>query len=97
MHLLKERKYPVSGGDNLSIKFLDESVDLGRAVADLQGSPWQQASCPISEAGLAKVKFSDCLPHDLAVHSLSARFADPTGVGTVLGEPHRSVSLFPVG
>ncbi|HLA79658.1 MAG TPA: hypothetical protein VJU18_18940 [Vicinamibacteria bacterium] len=93
VHLLKERKYAVSSGDNLCIKFLDQSADLGKIVADLQDSPWQQATCPVSESGLERVKFSNCLPRDLAVRALSARLADPHAVGVVLEEPLRMVSV----
>lgn len=95
VHLLKERRYSVSRGDNLCINFLDDSVEPGGLVRDLQGSPWPTATPPITEDALERVKFSNCLPRALAVGALSSRLADPDAVGVVLQEPLRILSLAP--
>jgi ATP-dependent Lhr-like helicase len=91
--LLRELKYAVSGVDNLCINFLDASADMSNIIADLRDSPWQSATCPVSERSLDRVKFSNCLPRGLAVRSLAARLADPAAVGIVLEEPLRIVSV----
>ncbi len=93
VQLLKERKYAASSGDNLCINFLDDSADLGKVVTDLQASPWRDATPPITDNALERVKFSNCLPRDLAVRALSSWLADPHAIGVVLQEPFRIISV----
>jgi ATP-dependent helicase Lhr and Lhr-like helicase len=79
--------------------FDDQSI---RLRADLTREMWQasiadaaQRLClpEIDERALAGLKFSEALPHRLAVATLAARLSDLDGAAQVLSEPVRFASL----
>jgi hypothetical protein len=48
-------------------------------------------SAAVAEHALAGLKFSDCLPHDLALDMLRTRLCDHLAVQYTLGKPVRFV------
>ncbi len=60
-------------------------------LADLRGADPMELVSEASEAAVAGLKFSECLPEDLAAEVFCARFNDAEAVSKILGEPRRAV------
>lgn len=81
-----------ANSENLSVTVLNASASLDDALRALQQVVPTNLSVAVSADALRQIKFSECLPRDLATKSLSARLADES-VSAVLAEPIRYVSL----
>jgi ATP-dependent Lhr-like helicase len=81
-----------ASGGNLSITVVDEGRGLDDALGALGRSEATDFAVAVSDDAIRQVKFSECLPRDLAARSLSARLADAESVAAVLAEPIRHVS-----
>ena len=78
--------------ENLAIRLADGATveDLKRRLddADATGNV-----VPVTDAAVDSLKFSACLPRELAVRALRARGSDPGAVRACRGEPIRQVVL----
>lgn len=81
--------------DNLAIEF-ERALPLEtvqQAIEELRSRDSGTLLPTVSPEALEGMKFSDCLPRELATHVLGIRNQDPAGVQHVLQEPIRCVSL----
>jgi hypothetical protein len=74
--------------DNLSIKLSEGSPRaVEEAVTRARGADPTQMATPIEEKTIDDLKFSVCLPHDVAVSMLQRRMTDHEAIRAVLSEP----------
>ncbi|MBI3800153.1 MAG: ATP-dependent helicase [Deltaproteobacteria bacterium] len=64
---------------------------IGQALAELQARDISKMRPAVEEQAIDGLKFSQCLPHDLAAHVLEARLRDPAAVESMLHRPRRFV------
>ena len=79
--------------DNFAVQF-PANFDLEvveQHVRGLADAVPGQITPPASEQALEGLKFSECLPPDLATRVVQARLSDAEGVAQVLERPLRSV------
>ena len=78
--------------ENLSIRLVDgatvESLKKRLDDADGKGNGF-----PVTDSAVDALKFSACLPRELAIHTLRERGSDPEAVRACLREPIRQVIL----
>ena len=72
---------------------LEAGSGLDDALRAVQRRDATDFMIAVSDDAIQQVKFSECLPRDLAAKSLAARLADTESVAAVLAEPIRHVSL----
>jgi ATP-dependent Lhr-like helicase len=79
--------------DNFAVRFPpDQGLDVAEpALRDLCATDPARIVPPVSEPALVGLKFSECLPPDLAARVVRARLSDSRGVAEVLGRATRSV------
>ena len=87
-------RLPVSREDNLSIRLRDGvGVDelrrrVGHGPTDAIGDVF-----PVTTDAAESLKFSSCLPEELALRTVRQRGSDVQGVHACLREPSRSITL----
>ena len=92
--LIGTHRLPTAREENLSIRLKD-----GTGAEDLNGRLDQvdaeanDAVFPITDEAVASLKFSACLPRELAERTLRARNSDRPAVRTCLREPIRQVTV----
>jgi ATP-dependent helicase Lhr and Lhr-like helicase len=64
---------------------------IGHALGDLRGADPGNLVAPACEQAIDGLKFSECLPRDLAARVVRARLADGRSVAGVLGRATRTV------
>lgn len=64
---------------------------MSRVVRELGAVDPSAMEPEVDEAALDGLKFSRCLPKDLALATLASRLRDEPAVGTLLGRPLRVV------
>lgn len=80
--------------DNLFIRLLDgTSVDDLKRRLDRANAGGSESVFPVTDDALDSLKFSACLPRDLAYRTLRERGSDPEAVGSCLREPIRDIVL----
>ena len=87
-------RLPASREDNLSIPLRDDVriEDLRRRLDGLPGNTMADA-VPITADASDSLKFSSCLPENLALRTIRQRGSDVQGVRSCLHEPIRSIAL----
>jgi ATP-dependent Lhr-like helicase len=80
--------------DSFKLEFVERlsHPDIHRAIEEVRSRDTSKLMPTVDEAALAGLKFSECLPQDLAIHILKMRLRDETAVKTVLSERIRFVS-----
>jgi ATP-dependent Lhr-like helicase len=80
--------------DNLAVRFeeLPSVPDIERAFQDMRSREASNLVPAVDEAAVDGLKFSECLPPDLAKRVLEIRNRDDAGVERVLRTPIRIVS-----
>jgi ATP-dependent Lhr-like helicase len=78
--------------ENLSVTVPEAGPALDGALSGLERRAPTDLAPAVSDDALRQVKFSECLPRELAAKSLAARLADTESVSTVLAEPILHVS-----
>jgi ATP-dependent Lhr-like helicase len=66
---------------------------IERAVRELGSQAPSSMAPAVEEGALEGLKFSQCLPEELALATLASRLRDTTAVGAVLAQPVRVVSV----
>jgi ATP-dependent helicase Lhr and Lhr-like helicase len=92
-HELANRLDAKVSSDNFAIRFPPGLRDaaIGAAVVGLRGADPGSLVAPASEQAIDGLKFSKCLPTDLAVRVVQSRLTDARGVTGVLGRATRTV------
>ena len=70
-------------------------TDIEGFVTELRQTPPEALLPEIDADAITSLKFSDCLPRDLAHRMLQVRAMDAAGVRTVFSEPVRFVTVDP--
>ena len=80
--------------DNLSIRLRDGVTveELKRRLDDVPTDA-EDGVFPVTDDAVDSLKFSACLPRELAVRTLRARGSDRDAVRTCLHEPMRQITL----
>ncbi len=81
--------------NNLAVRF-SAHLSIGtveRGLRELLGTDPAHLRPPDNEQALDGLKFSECLPSDLASDVVRTRISDPEGVRTALGQPTRFVTV----
>ena len=92
--LIGTLRFPTTREDNLSIRLRD-----GVTVEELKGrlddgpTDAEDAVFPVTDTAVDSLKFSACLPRELAVRTLRERGSDRDAVRTCLHEPIRQITL----
>jgi len=81
------------GHDNFAVRIETGPTlaDLEAMIASLRGQPATDLRPAIDPDAVAALKFTDCIPPDLAERMLQDRSRDAHGLATVLAEPVRAV------
>jgi ATP-dependent Lhr-like helicase len=90
---LRERGVHAGSADNLSIR-LESEEDVGRLREVVQAAPPNEIAeirSPVSQDAIDGLKFSACLPPEMARHVLETRLTDGPGIRAALSQPVRSV------
>jgi ATP-dependent Lhr-like helicase len=74
-------------GDDVPVETIE------RALRDLGEADVSEMHPAVDEQALEGLKFSACLPHDLAIWVLQSRLRDDEAVGRTACRPHRFVKL----
>ena len=92
--LIGRLRLPTLREDNLSIRLRDGTTveDLKRRLAEERDEVTAKAF-PITEHAVDALKFSACLPKQLALRTLQERGHDPEGVRACRRSPIQSISL----
>lgn len=69
----------------------DDLARLRAVVTSVSDEERGAMKTPVSEEAIERLKFSVCLPKDLAVHMLETRLTDQAAIQAVLREPIRGV------
>jgi ATP-dependent Lhr-like helicase len=91
---LAQITHKTTSHDSLTVRF-DQPLlpdELDRIMHQLRLLKASDLSLVIEPAAVEGLKFSECLPPDLASHILQMRTRDPIGVSDLLREPIRFVS-----
>ena len=92
--LIGTLRLPAAREDNLSIRLRDGvGVEELRRRLDAVDVETTEEAFPASDEAVDSLKFSACLPKELAVRTLRRRGSDPAAVRTCLQEPVRQVTL----
>jgi ATP-dependent Lhr-like helicase len=80
--------------DSLAIRFEPHVSlnDVDKAIEEIRAHDVAELLPTIDEAAIDGLKFSECLPTELALHLLRMRSRDEAGVRQLLREPVRFVS-----
>jgi ATP-dependent Lhr-like helicase len=80
--------------NSLAVRFEQPSLpeEIDHAIQELRSLKAANLLPAIEPAAVEGLKFSECLPPELATHVLQMRNRDPVGVSTLLCEPIRFVS-----
>jgi ATP-dependent Lhr-like helicase len=75
--------------DNLSLSFSSKLVprEIESRITELRVGDVKEMRPPIEEDSICGLKFSECLPSELAVRLLQNRLSDPQGIRSVLKAP----------
>lgn len=86
---LSAQGIPVGRVDNFQIPIDDECKPavLEAAVAAVRGADPIHMMSPVDDRAIDDMKFSVCLPRDLAVRELQVRLTDNSAIAAVLAEP----------
>jgi ATP-dependent Lhr-like helicase len=92
-HELARRSGTRIGSDNFAVRFPPHAaIDaIASHLGDLVAVDPAQIVPPVSEQALDGLKFSECLPLDLARHVARTRLADVRGTAATLGQATRTV------
>ncbi len=92
--LIGTLRFPTTREDNLSIRLRD-GVTVEELKRRLDDAPTdaEHGVFPVTDAAVDSLKFSACLPRELAVRTLRERGSDRDAVRTCLHEPMRQVTL----
>ena len=87
-------RVPTAREDNLSIRLRD-GVGIEELKLQLHGAPGDAMAdaFPVADDAVDSLKFSACLPRQLAARTLRQRGSDTRGVRACLREPVRQVTL----
>jgi ATP-dependent helicase Lhr and Lhr-like helicase len=66
---------------------------IERALGELQAHEVSETSVAVEDSAIEGLKFSECLPHDLAQDMLRTRLCDLQAVQYISEQPVRSVSV----
>ncbi|NLS95415.1 MAG: DEAD/DEAH box helicase [Planctomycetaceae bacterium] len=90
---LRDAGLPVLDHDNLSVAFevTGRLDDLDSRIQAIRHHEPEGFTLPISPEMVQELKFSSCLPEELAVGMLEARLVDKRALGSCLQEPVRHV------
>jgi hypothetical protein len=84
---------PEQGGDRRRLGGIGaDAGGVARAVLGLVAADAARMTPPVSGPAVEGLKFSECLPTDLATQVVQARLADPRAVATTLGRTSRVVA-----
>jgi ATP-dependent Lhr-like helicase len=85
---LRRLQVNVGGADNLAIRIEDRrSVkDWDSVMAELRSTPAETIVAPVEPRAITDLKFSDCLPEDLAIKELEVRLTDRLGAVRLINE-----------
>lgn len=86
----RRKGFPVRRVDNLCISF-EAPIDPG-AIEELKHVPRDTLRSPVNERALEGLKFSNCLPDDLARKELTLRLTDVASITRVLEQRTKAVS-----
>ena len=87
-------RLPTTREDNLSIRLRDGvGVEELRRRLDAATVEATQGALPVTDEAVDSLKFSACLPRELAARTLRVRGSDPSAVHSCLQEPIRQVKL----
>ena len=87
-------RLPTTREDNLSIRLRDGvGVEELRRRLDAATVEATQGALPVTDEAVDSLKFSACLPRELAARTLRVRGSDPGAVRTCFQEPIRQVKL----
>jgi ATP-dependent Lhr-like helicase len=64
---------------------------IGQALDELRTRDVNKMRLAVEEQAIDGLKFSECLPHDLAVHVLESRLRDPSAVEYTIHKQKRFV------
>jgi ATP-dependent helicase Lhr and Lhr-like helicase len=90
---LRERGVRVRSADNLSIG-LESDEDAGRLREVVRAAPPDEIAeirSPVSQDAIDGLKFTVCLPPEVARHVLEVRLTDGAGIRAVFSEPVRAL------
>jgi ATP-dependent Lhr-like helicase len=75
--------------DGLTVTFASHVAltAIEQALHELQAHDVKERRPAVEEQAIIGLKFSECLPHDLAVHVLESRLRDPVAVEHTLHQP----------
>ncbi len=81
--------------DNMAVRCAGNHrlEDVDRALVELRGRTPEAIEPAFDERAVDGLKFSDCLPCELARQTLRSRLADREGVRTILTQPVKYVAL----
>jgi len=79
--------------DNFALTMDDQGPDLDHAIRTLGDVDPDTLRPPVSDDAVRELKFSECLPNDLARTVLGERARDVAGLRAVLAQPMRFVSV----
>jgi ATP-dependent Lhr-like helicase len=82
-------------GDNLAVRFQSppDVLAVERTIAALRDADADVFAPAVSEAARDGLKFSECLPTELADRVIRARLSDPIGVAEALGRRTRNIAV----
>lgn len=91
---LRRHGVDASKADNFRIQLGDEALgtELEGEIQHLRKADPQNMRTPIEEKTIEALKFSECLPRELAVAELQDRLTDRPGISKALSQPVRFVS-----
>jgi ATP-dependent Lhr-like helicase len=90
---LERSGYAASSTGNLALTFRDERAGLSDAIEKMRRIAPEALLPPVRDEAVSRLKFSRCVPQDLARRSLETRLADTVAVKAVLAEPIREVGM----
>ena len=92
--LIGTLRFPTTRADNLSIRLRDGVTveELKRRLDDVPTDA-EDGAFPVTDDAVDSLKFSACLPRELAVRTLRERGSDREAVRTCLHEPMRQITL----
>ena len=80
--------------DNFTVKIETGSsiADLEACIADVRRQPIEDLLPEIDADAVTALKFSDCIPREMAERMLQRRATDQTAIATVPAEPARFIA-----
>jgi ATP-dependent Lhr-like helicase len=91
---LAQITHKTTSHDSLSVRFVEPLLpdELDRAMHELRALKPADLLPVIDPAAVEGLKFSECLPPELAIHVLQMRTRDPAGLDAVVRAPVRFVA-----